>query len=128
MWIDGWYQWILEKYQHFNTFDTGIVNELLVGNDSDDVFVILTSEFFNHLQIIRPVAFGHTTSDLKRQFLNHCSLLRLLVVFDWWKHINMDVTFPFWVIMRSGRRNVMNHIASRGTIFVVLSSRCGNFF
>ena len=37
--------------------------------------------------------------------------------FDWWKHINMDVTLPFWVIMRSGRRNVMNHIASRGTIF-----------
>jgi hypothetical protein len=29
----------------------------------------------------------------------------------------MDVTLPFWVIMRSGRRNVMNHIASRGTIF-----------
>jgi hypothetical protein len=52
-----------------------------------------------------------------RQFLNHFSLLRLLVVFDWWKHINMDVTLPFWVIMRSGRRNVMNHIASRGTIF-----------
>ena len=49
--------------------------------------------------------------------LNHFSLLRLLIVFDWWKHINIDVTLPFWVIMRSGRRNVMNHIASRGTIF-----------
>jgi hypothetical protein len=49
--------------------------------------------------------------------LNHFSLLRLLVVFDWWKHINMDVTLPFWVIMRSGRRNVMNHITSRGIIF-----------
>ena len=32
--------------------------------------------------------------------------------FDWWKHINMDVTLPFWVITRSGRRNVMNHIWS----------------
>jgi hypothetical protein len=36
-----------------------------------------------------------------------------------------DVTLPFWVIMRSGRRNVMNHIASRG--LVVLSSGCGEF-
>ena len=33
------------------------------------------------------------------------------------ENINMDVTLPFWVITRSGRRNVMNHIASRGTIF-----------
>jgi hypothetical protein len=33
--------------------------------------------------------------------LNHFSLLRMLVIFDWWKHINMDVTLPFWVIMRS---------------------------
>jgi hypothetical protein len=46
--------------------------------------------------------------------LNHFSLL---VVFDWWKHINMDVTLPFSVIMRSGRRNVMNHIATKWTIF-----------
>ena len=49
--------------------------------------------------------------------LNHFSLLRLLIVFDWWKHINIDVTLPFWVTMRSGRRNVMNYIASKGTIF-----------
>jgi hypothetical protein len=28
-----------------------------------------------------------------------------------------DVTLPFWVIMHSGCWNVMNHIASRGTIF-----------
>jgi hypothetical protein len=28
-----------------------------------------------------------------------------------------DVILPFWVIMRSGRWNVMNHIASRGVIF-----------
>ena len=28
-----------------------------------------------------------------------------------------DVTLPFWVIMRSGRRKVMNHIASMGIIF-----------
>ena len=55
--------------------------------------------------------------NLSRQFLNHFSLLRLLVGFWLVKHINMDVTLPFWVIMRSGRRNVMNHIASRGTIF-----------
>ena len=60
--------------------------------------------------------------------LNHISLLRLLVVFDWWKHINMDDTLPFWVIMRSGRRNVMNHIASRGAYLIVLSSGCGEFF
>jgi len=34
------------------------------------------------------------------------------------ENINMDVTLPFWVIMHSGRRNVMNHIASKGgTIF-----------
>jgi hypothetical protein len=30
--------------------------------------------------------------------------------------------------MRSGRRNVMNHIASRGPYLVVLSSGCGDFF
>ena len=58
--------------------------------------------------------------------LNHFSLLRLLVVFDWWKHINMDVTLPFWVIMRSGRRHVMNHIATKGTIFG--RRGCGDFF
>jgi hypothetical protein len=52
-----------------------------------------------------------------RKILNQFSLIRLLAVFDWWKHINMDVTLPFWVIMRSGRRNVMNHIPTRGTIF-----------
>jgi hypothetical protein len=59
--------------------------------------------------------------------LNHFSLLRMLVIFDWWKHINMDVTLPFWVIMRSGRRNMMNHTASRGSYLVVLSSGCGDF-
>jgi hypothetical protein len=32
---------------------------------------------------------------------------------------NMDVTLPFWVIVRSRRRNVMNHIASRGPYLVV---------
>ena len=55
--------------------------------------------------------------------LNHFSLL---VVFDWWKHINMDVTLLFLVIMRSGRRNVMNHIATKGTIFG--RRGCGEFF
>ena len=50
--------------------------------------------------------------------LNHFSLFDLLVVFDWWKHINMDVTLPFWVIVRSGRWNVMKHIPTKGgTIF-----------
>jgi hypothetical protein len=39
-----------------------------------------------------------------------------------------DVTLPFWVIMRSGRRNVMNHIASRGPYLVVLSSGCRILF
>ena len=29
----------------------------------------------------------------------------------------MDVILPFWVIMRWWRRNVMNHVASRGAIF-----------
>jgi hypothetical protein len=55
--------------------------------------------------------------DSKRKGDIYIALLRLLIVFDWWKHINIDVTLPFWVTMRSGRRNVMNHIASRGTIF-----------
>ena len=36
----------------------------------------------------------------------------------------MDVTLPFWVIMRSGRRNVMNHIASRGAIFAGCGELC----
>ena len=50
--------------------------------------------------------------------LNHFSLFDLLVVFDWWTHINSDATLPFWVIMRSGRWNVMNHIPTKeGTIF-----------
>ena len=34
--------------------------------------------------------------------------------FDLWKHINMDVALPFWVIVRAGRQNVMNHIAMMG--------------
>ena len=50
--------------------------------------------------------------------LNHFSLFDLLVVFDWWKHINMDVTLPFWVIVRSERGNVMKNIPTKGgTIF-----------
>ena len=55
--------------------------------------------------------------------LNHFSLFDLLVVFDWWKHINMDVTLPFWVIMRSGRWNVMNHIATKGGPYLVVEVR-----
>jgi hypothetical protein len=58
--------------------------------------------------------------------LNHFSLFRLLVVFDWWKYINMEFILPFWVIMRSGRRNVMNHIATKRTIFG--RRGCGEFF
>jgi len=42
------------------------------------------------------------------------------------ENINMDDTLPFWVIMRSGRRNVMNHIASRGTVFGRRDA--GNYF
>ena len=50
--------------------------------------------------------------------LNHFSLFDLLVVFDWWTHINSDATLSFWLIMRSGRWNVMNHIPTKeGTIF-----------
>jgi hypothetical protein len=52
--------------------------------------------------------------------LNHFSLFDLLVVFDWWKHINMDVTLPFWVIMRSGRWNVMNLIPPKGWPYLVV--------
>ena len=37
-----------------------------------------------------------------------------------------DVTLPFWVIMRSGRWNAMNHIATKGTIFG--RRGCGEFF
>jgi hypothetical protein len=55
--------------------------------------------------------------------LNHFSLFDLLVVFDWWKHINMDVTLPFWVIMRSGRWNVMNHIPTKGGPYLVVGVR-----
>jgi hypothetical protein len=46
--------------------------------------------------------------------------------YDWWTHINMDVTLPFWVIMRSGRWNGMNHIASMGDH--IWSSGCGELF
>jgi hypothetical protein len=58
--------------------------------------------------------------------LNHFSLFDLLVVFDWWTHINRDVTLPFWVIVRSGRWNVMNHIPTRGDH--IWSSGCGECF
>jgi hypothetical protein len=36
---------------------------------------------------------------------------------------NMDVTLPFWVIMRPGRRNVMNHIAMKGGPYLVVGVR-----
>ena len=55
--------------------------------------------------------------------LNHFFLFDLLVVFDWWRHINRDVTLPFWVIMRSGRWNVMNHIPTKGGPYLVVVVR-----
>jgi hypothetical protein len=36
---------------------------------------------------------------------------------------NMDVTLPFWVIVRSGRWNVMNHIATKGEPYLVVGVR-----
>jgi hypothetical protein len=43
-----WYQWILEKYQHFNTFDTGIVNELIHDEDTyvRKLCIFIFFEFF----------------------------------------------------------------------------------
>ena len=55
--------------------------------------------------------------------LNHFSLFDLLVVFDWWTHINSDATLPFWVIMPSGRWNVMNHIPTKGGPYLVVVVR-----
>jgi hypothetical protein len=41
--------------------------------------------------------------------------------YDWWKHINIDVTLPFWVIVRSGRWNVMN--PTKGEPYLVVGVR-----
>ena len=41
--------------------------------------------------------------------------------YDWWTHINMDVTLPFWV--RSRRRNVKNRIATMGGPYLVVEVR-----
>ena len=50
-------------------------------------------------------------------------LKRLLVVFWLVNTYQYDVTLPFWVIMRSGRRNVMNHIATKGGSYLVVDVR-----
>jgi hypothetical protein len=61
------------------------------------------------------------------RFVNKPRVTKLGLVYACWTFLigedmswpNMDVTLPFWVIVRSRRRNVMNHIASRGPYLVV---------
>jgi hypothetical protein len=96
------YQRILEKYQHFNTFDTGIVNEQWA--------ILKTSTLVNYVFFL----FLKWIFELFKTFVGR---------FDWRKHINMDDTIPFWVIVRSGRWNVMNHIPTMGRPYLVVVVR-----
>ena len=46
--------------------------------------------------------------------------------YDWWKH-QYGWHPPFWVIMRSRRRHMMNHIATMGGPYLVVGD-AGNYF